>query len=246
MLPLSLAQSRDVEDGERAPPRRLCKLEEGLLLPSGLDARLEAFVRQHFTIFDLPQPLAEHLIHHGPPAARPFTPLAMRQYLKRKLADPKKRERRLAMGAWDAMHSAPFVLDLLALCVDDLKKGTYAELDELYLLPLAKGAQVRRWPLMTCLACKCSPQRRASPRQGTPRPTCLACKCSPQRRASPRPGTPRPSRRARALHRRLRRAAEAAAAPAAPVCLAAVRGASQSRRPVCEQVGLPMMTTDDH
>jgi hypothetical protein len=25
-----------------------------------------------------------------------------------------------------------------------------------------------------------------------------------------------------------------------------VRGASQSRRPVCEQVGLPMMTTDDH
>ena len=156
--------------------------------------------------------------------ARPFTPLAMRQYLKRKLADPKKRERRLSMGAWDAMHSAPFVLDLLALCVDDLKKGTYAELDELYLLPLAKGAQVRRWPLRTC----------------------LACKCSPQRRASPRPGTPRPSRRARALHRRLRRAAEAAAAPAAPVCLAAVRGASQSRRPVCEQVGLLMMTTDDH
>ena len=79
MMRLSLAQSRDVEDGERAPPRRLCKLEEGLLLPSGLDARLEAFVRQHFTIFDLPQPLAEHLIHHGPPAARPFTPLAMRQ-----------------------------------------------------------------------------------------------------------------------------------------------------------------------
>ena len=75
--------------------------------------------------------------------ARPFMPLAMRQYLKRKLADPKKRERRLSMGAWDAMHSAPFVLDLLALCVDDLKKGTYAELDELYLLPLAKGAQVR-------------------------------------------------------------------------------------------------------
>ena len=141
--PLFLAQSREVEDGERAPPRRLCQLEEGLLLPSGLDARLEAFVRQHFTIFDLPQPLAEHLIHHGPPAARPFTPLAMRQYLKRKLTDPKKRERRLSMGAWDAMHSATFVLDLLALCVDDLNKGTYAELDELYLLPLAKGAQVR-------------------------------------------------------------------------------------------------------
>ena len=102
--PLFLAQPRELEEERVA--RKLCRLDDGLVLRSGMDQRIEAFVRQHFTVFDLPTPLAEHLLSTSPKGMHPFTPMALRQYLRRKLSDPKKRERRLAMSAWDAMHSA--------------------------------------------------------------------------------------------------------------------------------------------
>ena len=59
--PLFLATPRDIEE-ERMPKRSLRKLEDGFVLGSNLDPRVESFVRQHFTVFDLPPPLAEHLV----------------------------------------------------------------------------------------------------------------------------------------------------------------------------------------
>ena len=41
------------------------------------------------------------------------------------------------------MHSANFVLDLLAVCAQDLTPRSYSELFDLYLLPLARGPLTR-------------------------------------------------------------------------------------------------------
>ena len=60
-------------------------------------------MRQHFTVFDLPGPLAEHILASSPKGTKPFTAKEMRTYLKRKLADPKKRERRASANG----HSNP-------------------------------------------------------------------------------------------------------------------------------------------
>ena len=78
-VPVFLTQPRELE--EAASRKALRKLDEGFVCPATLDARVEGFVRQHFTAFELPPPLADHLIAAAPPKMRPFTPLAMRQYV---------------------------------------------------------------------------------------------------------------------------------------------------------------------
>lgn len=100
-------------------------------------------LRRHFTSFDLPPSLREELLTLAPPGTRPFSPAELRAYLKRKLTDPKKREKRLAHRAWAGMHSAAFCLELLDFCIGDLQgggaKGGFANLVGLLLLPLASG-----------------------------------------------------------------------------------------------------------
>lgn len=57
-LSLFLAQPRDL-DADRSSKPTLRKLDDGFVCPPSLDARVESFVRQHFTVFDLPPVLAE-------------------------------------------------------------------------------------------------------------------------------------------------------------------------------------------
>ena len=66
----------------------------------------------------------------APRGVRPFTPAALRQYMQRKLKEPKKREARLMDSAWGPLHSAVFTLDLLSYCLKDLteKNGTKLQL----------------------------------------------------------------------------------------------------------------------
>ena len=135
---LFVVPPRELED--RSDAKRLCRLDEGYVLARGMDVRTEAFVRQHFSVFDLPPALADHLLSTAP-RTKPFTPVALRAYLHRKLSDPKKRERLLTTAQWSSMHSANFVLDLLALCLQDLSSSarSYGQLAGLHLLPLARG-----------------------------------------------------------------------------------------------------------
>ena len=148
---LFLAQVRET-DSDRPGNATLRKLEDGFVCPTSLDARVEGFVRQHFTIFDLPPPLADQMLASAPRGLRPFTPATMRQYMNRKLKDPKKRDSNLMSSAWGALHSAVFTLDLLAFCLQDLTQtrdaklallpGRAHELQDVYLLPLAQGNHI--------------------------------------------------------------------------------------------------------
>lgn len=166
---LFLAQQRESE-GESSIKGELRKLSQGYVCPSTLDPRIDCFVRQHFTIFDVPSALADQLISTAPSGIRPFTPCALRQYLKRKLSDPVKRDANLLNPSWSELFAANFALDMLAFCLQDLtqlapsesidtdtsfnvrllsdgmrvkrvlRTDRTSEIEGLFLLPLATGA----------------------------------------------------------------------------------------------------------
>jgi hypothetical protein len=128
------------------------------ILPSGGVAQVALHTPPHpLAVFELPPAVADQLLASAPKGLRALSPRAVREYLARKLGDlarklgdGKRREQRLASSAWGAMHSADFVLDLLAYSLRDLSGlqprrglgggGIYADLAELYLLPLASAA----------------------------------------------------------------------------------------------------------
>ena len=156
-------------DDEKPQRRGLRRLDDGLVCPPSIDGRLGDFVRQHFSAFDMPPPVAEQLLASAPRGMRSLSAAEVRGYVKRKLGDAKKRDKRLASRAWAPLHSANFALDLLAYCASDLHGGAadvaasplasalsrsslaafasassstrprYHELHELRLLPLASG-----------------------------------------------------------------------------------------------------------
>ena len=142
---LFLAVARDVEEEEKPKMPQLRKLEDGFLLPHGINDRVSSFMRQHFTTFELPAQLATDILSCAPTGVRPMRPQEMRAYLRRKLTDTKKRERRLRLQSWCALHSSAFVLDLLAYCASDMQGSNvsssrrYNDLEGLLLLPLASG-----------------------------------------------------------------------------------------------------------
>jgi len=149
-----LALPRDLEDEaaggtelehvvRRASPV-LRRLDEGVVCPARLSGapRLLSFVQTHFTSFDLPPGLSEEILALAPPGIRPLSPAELRAYLRRKLTEGKKRERRLLHPAWAGLHSAGFCLEVLDFCALDLGavSGSYEQLAGLFVLPLATGA----------------------------------------------------------------------------------------------------------
>ena len=114
------------------------------------------------------------------------------RYLKRKLSEPKKRERRLSVvAAWDAMHSAPFVRD----------RATPRTMHH-------PGAESVRRPPLTSLHGACVPAgaRPARPLPGGPHAPHLRGAPRPLPAAA-RPGPPRETRRPREVRYRVERAA---------------------------------------
>ena len=110
-------------DDEKPQRRGLRRLDDGLVCPPSIDGRLGDFVRQHFSAFDMPPPVAEQLLASAPKGMRSLSAAEVRGYVKRKLGDAKKRDKRLASRAWAPLHSANFALDLLAYCASDLHGG---------------------------------------------------------------------------------------------------------------------------
>ena len=124
----------------------LRRLEEGLVCHGGMAPRVADFVRAHFTLFDLPPPVAEELLRRRPKGLRALTAAELRAFLKRKLSERAKREALLGcpnptpdphpnpspnphpnpkqalLGsrAWAPLHSPSFCLELLGECARDL------------------------------------------------------------------------------------------------------------------------------
>ena len=59
--PLFLALPREGAEGSSPPRRVLRRLEEGLVCHGAVAPRVGEFVRAHFTLFDLPPPVAEEV-----------------------------------------------------------------------------------------------------------------------------------------------------------------------------------------
>ena len=98
----------------------LRRLEEGLVCHGGMAPRVADFVRAHFTLFDLPPPVAEELLRRRPKGLRALTAAELRAFLKRKLSERAKREALLGSRAWAPLHSPSFCLELLGECARDL------------------------------------------------------------------------------------------------------------------------------
>ena len=146
---LFLTLPRELEDESRPQRRVLRRLDDGLVCHGSVEPRVGAFVRAHFTVFDIPAPVAEEVLRLAPRGLRPFTAAELRGYLRRKLADRPKREKRLASHAWAPLHSPSFALELLSECARDLPprgggggrvtKASHRDLLDLQLLPLRTG-----------------------------------------------------------------------------------------------------------
>ena len=100
--------------------------------------RVGEFVRAHFTLFDLPPPVAEEVLRRQPKGLRAFAAAELRAYLKRKLTERPKRDALLATRAWAPLHSPSFCLELLSECARDLPshggRASHRELVGLHLL----------------------------------------------------------------------------------------------------------------
>ena len=148
--PIYLALPREGAEGAEgaasSPQRVLRRLEEGLVCHGGMAPRVADFVRAHFTLFDLPPPVAEELLRRRPKGLRALTAAELRAFLKRKLSERAKREALLGcpnpnpsphpnpspnphpnpkqalLGsrAWAPLHSPSFCLELLGECARDL------------------------------------------------------------------------------------------------------------------------------
>ena len=141
--PLFLALPREGAEGSSPPRRVLRRLEEGLVCHGAVAPRVGEFVRAHFTLFDLPPPVAEEVLRRQPKGLRAFAAAELRAYLKRKLTERPKRDALLATRAWAPLHSPSFCLELLSECARDLPshggRASHRELVGLHLLPLRSG-----------------------------------------------------------------------------------------------------------